>query len=236
MRNQIQHNENTPTPKPAHTAPLLEAQSGDISHMLENNLPTNDRKTILNRLKDEFVSKYRIEIPEGGSVKLELPGGIDKSRRDFIQEAEEIAKELYGVRFIGRYYTHGTKEDYLFGSFKFTCPITKDHDVELHLIKSREAMCWSRMNEGEKTNVPFRDIAVGFVAYYMATGKPLFVGGVFTMEAPIYTHFHEGTDDHCGLGVSDHTNGNVRYGKYHCDRIRSSKPPRRMLLNEPPGK
>ena len=121
--------------------------------------------------RDQFVSKYSVEKINDHQVRFVLPKGV--SRIDLLNEAQGIARELYGQDAVyPSQLEDWQKEDDFRTKTTSTTKLGIDGRVEGLDAKSREDQ---ESHLGEMM-APLADLAVAHTAFFILTGKDLFQG------------------------------------------------------------
>ena len=122
-------------------------------------------------LQERFVYKYSVKKINDHQVRLVLPKGT--SRIDLLNEAQEIARELYGRDAV--YPDHlkdWQKEDNFRSKTTSTTKLGIDGRVEGLDAKSRK----EQESDLKEQMAPLADLAVAHTAFFILTGKDLFQG------------------------------------------------------------
>ena len=129
-------------------------------------------------LQERFVSKYSVEKINDHQVRFVLPKGT--SRIDLLNEAQGIARELYGQDAVDPSQLEDwQKEDDFRTKTTSTTKLWIDGRVEGLDGKTRKQQ--ERLIEkqwGETQMAPLADLAVAHTAFFILTGKDLFQGQV----------------------------------------------------------
>ena len=129
-------------------------------------------------LQERFVYKYSVEKINDHQVRLVLPKGV--SRIDLLNEAQGIARELYGRDAV--YPDHlkdWQKEDDFRTKTTSKTKLWIDGRVEGLDGKTRKQQeRLIKKQWGETQMAPLADLAVAHAAFYILTGENLFQGQV----------------------------------------------------------
>ena len=124
-------------------------------------------------LQERFVSKYSVEKINDHQVRFVLPKGT--SRIDLLNEAQEIARGLYGQDAVDpdRLKNWQKKDDFR-SKTTSTTKLGIDGRVEGLDAKSRK----EQERVLKEQMAPLADLAVAHTAFFILTGKDLFQGQV----------------------------------------------------------
>ena len=126
--------------------------------------------------RDQFVSKYSVEKINDHQVRFIIPKGT--SRIDILNEAQGIARELYGRDAVyPSQLKNWQKEDDFRSKTTSTTKLGIDGRVNGLDAKTRKEQ--ERLIEkqwGETQMAPLADLAVAHTAFFILTGKDLFQG------------------------------------------------------------
>ena len=124
--------------------------------------------------RDQVVSKYSVEKINDHQVRFVLPKGV--SRIDLLNEAQGIARELYGQDAVRPdHLKNWQKEDDFRSKTTSTTKLGIDGRVNGLDAKTRKEQ--ERLIEkqwGETQMAPLADLAVAHTAFFILTGKDLF--------------------------------------------------------------
>ena len=151
-------------------------------------------------LQERFVSKYSVEKINDHQVRFVLPKGT--SRIDLLNEAQEIARGLYGQDAVDpdRLKNWQKKDDFR-SKTTSTTKLGIDGRVEGLDAKSRK----EQERVLKEQMAPLADLAVAHTAFFILTGKDLFQGQVVrACGGALYF-------DSYGLGVDDCDGAYSRY-------------------------
>ena len=121
--------------------------------------------------RDQFVSKYSVEKINDHQVRFIIPKGT--SRIDLLNEAQGIARELYGQDAVDPSQLEDWQKDDDFRSkTTSTTKLWIDGRVKELDAKSRE----EQERVLKEQMAPLADLAVAHTAFFILTGKDLFQG------------------------------------------------------------
>ena len=119
--------------------------------------------------RDQFVSKYSVEKINNHQVQFVLPKGI--SRIDLLNEAQGIARELYGQDAVyPSQLEDWQKEDDFRTKTTSTTKLWIDGRVKELDAKTRK----EQESDLKEQMAPLADLAVAHTAFFILTGKDLF--------------------------------------------------------------
>ena len=119
--------------------------------------------------RDQFVSKYSVEEINDHQVRFVLPKGV--SRIDLLNEAQGIARELYGQDAVyPSQLEDWQKEDDFRTKTTSTTKLWIDGRVEGLDGKTRK----QQESDLKEQMAPVADLAVAHTAFFILTGKDLF--------------------------------------------------------------
>ena len=152
-------------------------------------------------LQERFVSKYSVEKINDHQVRFVLPKGT--SRIDLLNEAQEIARGLYGQDAVDpdRLKNWQKKDDFR-SKTTSTTKLGIDGRVEGLDAKSRK----EQERVLKEQMAPLADLAVAHTAFFILTGKDLFQGQVVRAcgGALYFISFGLGVDNfYAGTGADD---------------------------------
>ena len=123
--------------------------------------------------RDQFVSKYSVEKINDHQVRFVLPKGV--SRIDLLNEAQGIARELYGQDAVyPSQLEDWQKEDDFRTKTTSKTKLGIDGRVEELDAKTRK----EQESVLKEQMAPLADLAVAHTAFFILTGKDLFHGQV----------------------------------------------------------
>ena len=121
--------------------------------------------------RDQFVSKYSVEEINDHQVRFVLPKGV--SRIDLLNEAQGIARELYGQDAVFSHQLEKWQKDEDFTSkTTSTTKLWIDGRVKELDAKTRK----EQESDLKEQMAPLADLAVAHTAFFILTGKDLFQG------------------------------------------------------------
>ena len=121
--------------------------------------------------RDQFVSKYSVEKINDHQVRFIIPKGT--SRIDLLNEAQGIARELYGRDAVRPdHLKNWQKEDDFRSKTTSTTKLWIDGRVKGLDAKSRK----EQESVLKEQMAPLADLAVAHTAFFILTGKNLFQG------------------------------------------------------------
>ena len=119
--------------------------------------------------RDQFVSKYSVEEINDHQVRFVLPKGV--SRIDLLNEAQGIARELYGQDAVyPSQLEDWQKEDDFRTKTTSTTKLWIDGRVKELDAKTRK----EQESDLKEQMAPLADLAVAHTAFFILTGKDLF--------------------------------------------------------------
>ena len=123
--------------------------------------------------RDQFVSKYSVEEINDHQVRFVLPKGV--SRIDLLNEAQGIARELYGQDAVyPSQLEDWQKEDDFRTKTTSTTKLWIDGRVKELDAKTRQEQ--ERLLKKQGGIAPLADLAVAHTAFFILTGEDLFQG------------------------------------------------------------
>ena len=134
--------------------------------------------------RDQFVSKYSVEEINDHQVRFVLPKGV--SRIDLLNEAQGIARELYGQDAVyPSQLEDWQKEDDFRTKTTSTTKLWIDGRVKELDAKTRK----EQESDLKEQMAPLADLAVAHTAFFILTGKDL-IQGQFVRACGGALHFH----------------------------------------------